>query len=59
MQTFRVATWQTEYKKAYIDAKTTSEAEAVALQSLQGERDDVDWDVFDNDGGHVEEIEAC
>jgi len=43
IKTYRVATWETDYKKAYVDAPTQEEAERLALESLRGERADIDW----------------
>ena len=56
-KTYCVATWETEYKRAYIDAATEDEAKRLAVESLHGERCDVDWDVFDYDGGQIVDIE--
>ena len=56
-KTFYVATWKTEYRKAYIEAGSEEQARAIAEQSLAGSRDDVEWSVFDEDGGHVECVE--
>lgn len=58
MPTYRLATWETEYKKAFIDADTEEDAKRIALESLSGERSDVEWEVFDYDGGQIEDIEA-
>ena len=57
-RTYYVATWETEYKKAYIDATSPEEAKCIAEESLRGERSDVEWQVFDGDGGEVDHIEA-
>ena len=56
-KTYRIATWETEYKRAYIDAENEGQAKKIALESLSGERSDVEWDVFDYDGGQIEDIE--
>jgi len=56
-KTFYVATWKTEYRKAYIDAESQQQARTIAEQSLAGTRDDVEWSVFDEDGGRVECVE--
>jgi len=58
MPVYRIATWETEYKKAFVAADTEEEAKRIALESLRGERSDVEWDVFDYDGGQIEDIEA-
>ena len=57
LKTYYVATWTTEYKKAYIEAASRNEAERIAEESLRGERSDVEWQVFDGDGGDVDHIE--
>lgn len=58
MPTYRIATWETECKKAFINADTEEEAKNIALESLSGERSDVEWDVFEYDGGQIVDIEA-
>ncbi|MEX0703638.1 MAG: hypothetical protein WD069_16195 [Planctomycetales bacterium] len=59
MPTFRISTWETEYKNAYIDVRTDHEAKTIALESLRGERADVDWDLFDYELGDIEVIEVA
>lgn len=49
MPTYCVTATQAEYKKAYIDAESPERAEQIARASLLDARDDVDWDVFDDD----------
>jgi hypothetical protein len=57
MPTYRISTWETEYKRAFIDADSPEDAERIAQESLEGERADIDWDVFDRDLGRIELIE--
>ena len=57
MPTFRISTWETEFKRCFIDAETQKDAEKIASQSLQGERTYISWDVFDREFGTLELIE--
>ena len=57
MPEFRVATYETEYKRAVIKAPTRRQAEHIALDSLRGERSDIQWEAFDYEGGRIEDIE--
>ena len=57
MPEYRVATWETEYKRAFIDARSPKQAKRIALESLRGQRSDVEWHAFGYEGGQIEDIE--